>query len=74
MIEFEFESFQFGFLGNRFRCESRVPFLRKLALLPCELELLRSHPKDERGSVREIGLWTRMSATLHFLELSPTVC
>ena len=31
--------------------------LRKLALRRCELELLRSHPKDERGSVREIGLW-----------------
>ena len=38
-----------------------------------ELELLRSHPKDERGSVREIGLWNRMRATPHFLELSPTV-
>ena len=24
-----------------------------------ELELLRSHPKDERGSVREIGLCDR---------------
>ena len=32
---------------------------------------MRSHPKDERGSVREIGLWNRMCATLHFLELSP---
>ena len=47
--------------------------LRKLALQRCELELLRSHPKDERGSVREIGLWDRMGATLHFLELSPTL-
>ena len=46
--------------------------LRKLALGACdrELELLRSHPKDERGSVREIGLWDRMFATPHFLELS----
>ena len=48
-------------------------FLRKLALVPSELELLRSHPKDERGSVREIGLCDRMFATLHFLELSPTL-
>ena len=45
--------------------------LRKLALAPSELELLRSHPKDERGSVREIGLWNRIEATLHFLKLSP---
>ena len=47
--------------------------LRKLALGACdrELELLRSHPKDERGSVREIGLWSTMDGTLHFLELSP---
>ena len=48
--------------------------LRKLALRLCELELLRSHPKDERGSVREIGLCDRMAPTPHFLELSPTVC
>ena len=27
---------------------------------------------DERGSVREIGLWIRMAATLHFLGLTPT--
>ena len=27
---------------------------------------------DERGSVREIGLWIRMCATLHFLGLTPT--
>ena len=47
--------------------------LRKLALGRCELELLRSHPKDERGSVREIGLCVRMQPTLHFLELSPTL-
>ena len=48
--------------------------LRKLALgRSRELELLRSHPKDERGSVREIGLWGRMCPTLHFLELSPTL-
>ena len=47
--------------------------LRKLALQRCELELLRSHPKDERGSVREIGLCVRMGATLHFLELPPTL-
>ena len=26
---------------------------------------------DERGSVREIGLWSTMAPTLHFLELSP---
>ena len=48
--------------------------LRKLALQRCELELLRSHPKDERGSVREIGLCDRMSATLHFLELMRLLC
>ena len=48
--------------------------LRKLALQRCELELLRSHPKDERGSMREIGLCVRMEPTLHFLELSLTVC
>ena len=36
-----------------------------------ELELLRSHPKDERGSVREIGLCAWMFPTLHFSELSP---
>ena len=48
--------------------------LRKLALQRCELELLRSHPKDERGSVREIGLWSRMFPTPLFLELSRTVC
>ena len=47
--------------------------LGKLALQRCELELLRSHPKDERGSVREIGLWNRMCATPHFLELSPAL-
>ena len=37
--------------------------LRKLALGACdrELELLRSHPKDERGSVREIGLCSMVS-------------
>ena len=34
--------------------------------------MLRSHPKDERGSVREIGLCVWMDPTLHFLELSPT--
>ena len=50
-----------------------IPSLRKLALVPSELELLRSHPKDERGSVREIGLPSTMVATLHFLELSLTV-
>ena len=38
-----------------------------------ELELLRSHPKDERGSVREIGLASTMRPTPHFLELSRTV-
>ena len=38
-----------------------------------ELELLRSHPKDERGSVREIGLCSTVDATPPFLELSPTV-
>ena len=27
---------------------------------------------DERGSVREIGLWDRMAATLHFSELTLT--
>ena len=27
---------------------------------------------DERGSVREIGLWSRMCPTPHFLELSRT--
>ena len=47
--------------------------VRKLALVSSELELLRSHPKDERGSVREIGLWIWMEPTLHFLELSPTL-
>ena len=47
--------------------------LRKLALQRCELELLRSHPKDERGSVREIGLWIWIEPNLHFLELSPTL-
>ena len=53
----------------------RPPYpLRKLALQRCELELLRSHPKDERGSVREIGLWIWMDPTLHFLELSPILC
>ena len=51
--------------------KTKKQILRKLALQRCELELLRSHPKDERGSVREIGLWDRMGATLHFLELSP---
>ena len=35
--------------------------------------MLRSHPKDERGSVREIGLWFSVPATLHFLELPPTL-
>ncbi len=38
-----------------------------------ELELLRSHPKDERGSVREIGLCDLVCPNPHFLELSPTV-
>ena len=38
-----------------------------------ELELLRSHPKDERGNVREIGLCHTVFQTLHFLELSPTL-
>ena len=38
-----------------------------------ELELLRSHPKDERGSVREIGLRSTVGPNPHFLELSPTV-
>ena len=47
--------------------------LRKLALQRCELELLRSHPKDERGSVREIGLCDRLEPNLHFLELSPAL-
>ena len=53
----------------------QMVILRKLALGACdrELELLRSHPKDERGSVREIGLCDRMEPTPHFLELSPTV-
>ena len=58
------------FVFGRSKHEMR---LRKLALVPSELELLRSHPKDERGSVREIGLWIRMCPTLHFLELSPTL-
>ena len=47
--------------------------LRKLALQRCELELLRSHPKDERGSVREIGLWLRMFANLHFSSYPPSL-
>ena len=34
---------------------------------------MRSHPKDERGSVREIGLWKGNEATLHFPELSRTL-
>jgi len=45
--------------------------LRKLALQRCELELLRSHPKDERGSVREKGLCVWMCPTLLFRWLSP---
>ena len=48
-------------------------WLRKLALQRCELELLRSHPKDQRGSVREIGLCDRVRPTLHFLELMRVV-
>ena len=44
--------------------------LRKLALQRCELELLRSHPKDERGSVREIGLCVWIEPTVHFSKLS----
>jgi len=47
--------------------------LRKLALQHSPWELFRSHPKDERGSVREIGLWIRIAPTLHFLELSLTL-
>ena len=47
--------------------EPRIGRLRR------ELELLRSHPKDERGSVREIGLCVWMAATLHFSRLSLTV-
>ena len=47
--------------------------LRKLALVPSELELLRSHPKDERGSVREIGLWLRMDGNLHFSSYPPSL-
>ena len=81
-FEFAFESEHDDSNSNlRWRVSSRSDsssssscssFLRKLALLPCELELLRSHPKDERGSVREIGLCARMCPTLHFSELSPT--
>ena len=41
----------------------------KLALRLCELELLRSHPKDERGSVRG-----RSSGAGWTQALSPTVC
>ena len=47
--------------------EARTGRLRR------ELELLRSHPKDERGSVREIRLCVRMGPTLHFSRLSPMV-
>ena len=63
-----------------FRCTSSqvAVMLRKLALGACdrELELLRkpSPLGDERGSVREIGLWDRMCPTLHFSRLSPTLC
>ena len=42
-----------------FRCtSSQVVNLQEIteARTGSELELLRSHPKDERGSVREIGL------------------
>ena len=60
-----------GAIGNPRGCpritEARTGRLRR------ELELLRSHPKDERGSVREIGLCLWMATTLHFSRLSPTV-
>ena len=47
--------------------------LRKLALVPSELELLRSHPKDERGEFE--GGWAACPvwANPHFCELSPKV-
>ena len=45
--------------------------LRKLALVPSELELLRSHPKDERGSVGEIGLCSMDGPNPAFLEAIP---
>ncbi len=38
--------------------------LRKLALRRCELELLRSHPKDERGSARKNGSVFGWNSTL----------
>ena len=36
--------------------------------------MLRSHPKDERGSVREIRLCVSVPPTLHFLELMRLLC
>ena len=45
--------------------EARTGRLRR------ELELLRSHPKDERGSVREIGLCDWILANVPFSRLSP---
>lgn len=47
--------------------------LRKLALVPSELELLRSHPKDERGEFE--GGWAPHpdEPDPHFCELSPPV-
>ena len=50
------------------------PCLRKLALQRCELELLRSHPKDERGSVREIRPGSRVVPNPSFSWVRPTVC
>ena len=55
-----------------FRCTSSQVVEITEARAGSELELLRSHPKDERGSVREIGLWILIAPTPHFLELSPT--
>ena len=47
--------------------------LRKLALVPSELELLRSHPKDERGEFEGGWAGEPVWANPHFCELSPKV-
>ena len=60
-------------VGNPKGSGQRGAQLRKLALVPSELELLRSHPKDERGSVREIWAMCPDGETPAFQQAIPHV-
>ena len=58
--------------GKRGTTRPRDPSLAELPLRSL-LRCCVSHPKDERGSVREIGLCVWVDPTPHFLELMRVV-